>query len=100
METSRSVRVTLSTSIPTILSLDGDVLECFFDEGGSRRIHVAHIKAVKLDPPGKDKRLLTIELKRDPVLLWTDEAAVPQLNVLLEQLRRVMENLHGEPGNK
>ncbi len=54
------MQVKLSEATPTILVYDGQVLECFFDEGGSKRIHISHIKGLHLDAQGHGRHLLTI----------------------------------------
>ncbi len=84
------MQVKLSEAIPTILAYDGQVLECFFDEGGSKRIHVSHIKSVHMDTQGQGKHLLTIQLKRDPLLLWVDEPSLPKVMELLSELQKGM----------
>ncbi len=81
------MQVKLSEAIPTILAYDGQVLECFFDEGGSKRIHITHIQSVKLDQQG-GKHLLTIQLKRVPLLLWIDEAALPAVLELVSEVQK------------
>ncbi len=82
------MQVKLSDSIPVILAYDGQVLECFFDEGSSKRIHISHIKSIKLDPQGQGKRLLTIQLKHEPMLLWVDDAALPAVTNFLSELQK------------
>ena len=84
------IKVKLSEKTPTILALDGEVLEIFFDEGGSRRIHVTHMKSIQLDSNKDGKRLLTISQKYDPILLWVDEEAVAKVNELIAELRKAM----------
>ena len=84
------IKVKLSEKTPTILALDGEVLEIFFDEGGSRRIHVAHMKSIQLDSSKDGKRLLTVAQKYDPILLWVDEEAVAKVNELIAELRKAM----------
>ncbi len=85
------MQVKLSETTPTILTFDGQVLECFFDEGGSKRIHVTHLKSIHLDAQGHGKRLLTIQLKLDQLFLSVDEAIVPQVNELLVELQKNMQ---------
>ncbi len=82
------MQVKLSESIPAILAYDGQVLECFFDEGGSKRIHVSHIKSLKLDAQGSGKHLLTIQLKREPLLLWVDETNFPKVAEFVAELQK------------
>ena len=83
------MQIKLSDAIPTILDFDGQVLECFFDEGGSKRVHVSHIKGVNMDAQDhQGKRLLTVQLKHDQLLLWVDAARVPQINALLAALHK------------
>ncbi len=76
----------LSDAIPVILSYDGQVLECFFDEGGSKRVHVSHIRSIRLEPQNSGKHLLTIQLKRDPMLLWVDDKNLPSVSQLLAEV--------------
>ncbi len=84
------MQVKLSEAIPTILAYDGQVLECFFDESGSKRIHVSHIKSVHMDTQGQGKHLLTIQLKRDPLLLWVDDVNMSKVMELLGELQKGM----------
>jgi hypothetical protein len=84
------MQVKLSEAIPAILAYDGQVLECFFDEGGSRRIHLSHIKSLHLDAQGQGKHLLTIQLKREPILLWVDEANMPGVLEFLADVQKGM----------
>ena len=80
----------LSDAIPVILTFDGQVLECFFDEGGSKRIHVSHIRSIRLEPQKPGKSLLTIQLKRDQMLLWVDDANLPSVNPLLTEVDKAI----------
>ncbi len=77
----------LSDSVPVILSYDAQVLECFFDEGGSKRTHISHIRSIRLEPQKAGKYLLTIQLKRDQMLLWVDEKYLPSVNQLLADVQ-------------
>ncbi len=63
-----TAKIKLSESDPTILTLEDDVLECFFADG-SKRIHVIHIKGIALSTDNKGKHLLTIQLKHDNLFL-------------------------------
>ncbi len=80
----------LSEAIPAILAYDGQVLECFFDEGGSKRIHISHIRGIRLEPQNSGKHLLTIQLKRDSMLLWVDDKNLPSVNQLLAEVEKLM----------
>ncbi len=83
------MQVKLSDATPVILAYDGQVLECFFDEGGSKRIHIAHIKSIRLDAQGRGgKRLLTVQMKHDQLLLWVDDAALVQATELVEEVQK------------
>jgi hypothetical protein len=84
------IKVRLSDATPVILTFDGEVLECFFDEGGSKRMHVRHIQSIQLDAGHGDKHLLTIQLKREPLLLWVDDQAVANVNMLIGPVKRGM----------
>lgn len=84
------IKVKISEATPIILTFDGEVLECFFDEGGSKRFHVAHIKGIQLDANNKGKHLLTIKLKSDQVFLWVDEDALANVNLLLGPLQKAI----------
>lgn len=86
------MQVKLSEAIPTILAYDGQVLECFFDEGGSKRIHISHVKSLHLESQGQGKHLLTIQLKRAPLLLWVDEANMPGVMELVAQVQKGIGN--------
>ncbi len=80
----------LSDAIPVILTFDGQVLECFFDEGGSKRVHVSHIRSIRLEPQKSGKHLLTIQLKRDQMLLWVDDQNLPSVSPLLAELENAI----------
>jgi hypothetical protein len=58
-------QLTSRSILKTIAAFDGHVVEFFFDElrGGSRRIHVGHVKSLDLAPVahGKEKYSLTIQ---------------------------------------
>ena len=81
------IKIRLSEADPTILVFDGEVLECFFNDG-SKRIHVTHIKGIQLEPNKNGKYLLTIKLKYDPVLLWLDEAGAAKMNELITEVQK------------
>ncbi len=83
-------KVKLSEATPTILAFDGEILECFFDEGGSRRIHITHIKSIKFETTGKGKHLLTIQQKYEPISLWVDEDAVSKVNDCAAQIQKAI----------
>jgi len=83
------IKVRLSESDPTILSFDGEVLECFFIDG-SRRFHISHIEGVQFEPNNKGKYLLTIKLKHSPLLLWVDEAGAAKVRELAAEMQKGM----------
>ena len=87
-------KIKLSEATPTILAFDGEILECFFDEGGSRRIHITHIKGILFETTGKGKHLLTIQQKYDPVLLWVDDEAVPKVSECVSQVQKALTFFH------
>ncbi len=86
------MQVKLSDATPVILAYDGQVLECFFDEGGSKRVHIAHIKSIRLDMQGSGKHLLTIQMKHDQLLLWVDDAALVQATELVKEVQKGLTN--------
>ena len=86
------LKVRLSGSDPTILVFDGEILECFFIDG-SKRFHITHIKGVQLEPNNKGKYMLTINLVRDPLFLWVDEAAAAKVKELIAELQKAMASL-------
>ena len=87
-------RIKLSEATPTILAFDGEILECFFDEGGSKRIHIMHVMGIQLEAAGNEKHLLTIKLKRDSLLLWVDDEAVAKVNEYVSQIQKAMTFIH------
>ena len=82
--------IKLSETTPCILAFEGGVLECFFDEGGSKRIHITHIKGIQIDAASKGKCLLTIKLKNDQVFLWVDEGIVARVKDFVAQIQKEM----------
>ena len=82
--------IKLSEATPSILAFENGVLECFFDEGGSKRIHIMHIKGIQLEASGKGKYLLTIKLQHDQMLLWVDEGALSKVNELIAEIQKAM----------
>jgi hypothetical protein len=82
--------IKLSEATPSILSFENGVLECFFDEGGSKRVHIMHIKGMGLEASGKGKYLLTIKLQRDQMLLWVDEGAQSKVIELIAEVQKAM----------
>ena len=85
-------KVKLSEATPTILAFDGEILECFFDEGGSRRVHITHIKSILFETTGKGKHLLTIQHKYEPISLWVDDEAVVKVTECVSQIQKAMTN--------
>ena len=82
--------IKLSETTPSILVFENGVLECFFDEGGSKRIHIMHIKGIQLEASGKGKYLLTIKLQRDQMLLWVDEGARSKVDELIAEVQKAI----------
>jgi hypothetical protein len=80
--------IKLSETTPAILAYADGVLECFFDEGGSQRMHVSHIQGIQLEASGQGKYLMTIKLKRSPVVLWVDQDRVAKVNELIAELQK------------
>ncbi len=80
-------KLNISKSDPVFLSFDGEILECFFEDG-SKRIHVAFIQGIELGPNQKGKRMLTFKLNRAPIFLWADEDVVEQVNALIAEIQK------------
>ena len=91
------IEIHLTTrSMPrTIAVFDGGVLELFFDElrGGSRRIHVGHIKTIDLRPVthGKEPYSLAIQCEFQLVVADVSEEALPRTQELVEAIRAARE---------
>ncbi len=75
-----------SMSRPIVI-FDGQVIEFFFDElqGGSKRIHVGHIKSVEIIPVshGKEKYSLQIKGEYQLVVVDVSEEALPKAQELV-----------------
>jgi len=77
-----------------IVIFDGHVIEFFFDElrGGSRRVHVGHIKSVEIVPISRGKEKYSLQIKGEYQLVVVDvsEEALPkvqELVTLIEEAR-------------
>ena len=80
--------VTLSGTPPTVLALDNDVLECFFQDG-STRVHVIHLKGIDLTD-NNGKYSLTIHFLRRDVSLWVAENELAAVKELIKQVKQAM----------
>jgi hypothetical protein len=80
--------VTLSGTPPTVLALDNDVLECFFQDG-STRVHVIHLKGIDLTD-NKGKYLLTINFMRRDVFIWVAENELAAVQALVGRVKQAM----------
>jgi|WetSurMetagenome_2_1015567.scaffolds.fasta_scaffold333295_2 hypothetical protein len=80
--------VQLSTNPPTVLTFDGDVLECFFEDG-STRLHIVHIKGIEL-ADSNGKYLLTIHLRRKDLFIWADKKDMAPVSELVNQVKQTM----------
>ena len=78
----------------TIAVFDGRVVELFFDElrGGSRRVHVGHIKAIALAEAahGKEKYSLTIQCEYQLIAADVSEEALPKAKELVAAVQAAM----------
>lgn len=88
------LQLTSRSMLRTIAAFDGRIVELFFDElrGGSRRIHVGHIKAVDLAQVahGKEKYSLTINCEYQIVAADVSEEALAGATELVEAIRAAM----------
>jgi hypothetical protein len=80
--------VKLSGTPPTVLALDNDVLECFFEDG-STRVHVVHIKGIEL-AENNGKYLLTIHFWRRDVFIWVDVKELAPVKELIGQVKQAI----------
>jgi hypothetical protein len=89
------VRLTSRDMMKTIAVFDGRVVEFFFDElrGGSRRVHVGHIKSIDLAPTprGKEKYSLTLRCEYQLVAVDVSEEALPEAKGLVSAIQSVIE---------
>jgi hypothetical protein len=83
--------------LKTIAVFGGHVVEFFFDElrGGSRRVHVGHIKSLDLAPAahGKEKYSLTITCEYQIVAVDVSEEALPRARELVAAIQAEMRTL-------
>jgi hypothetical protein len=70
------VQLTTRSMLKTFATWDGRVLEFFFDElkGGSRRIHVGHIRSIELSPVTHGKERYSLTVKGEYQLVAVDVA--------------------------
>jgi hypothetical protein len=89
------LKLTSRSMLKTIAVFDGHVLEFFFDElrGGSRRVHVGHIKALDLAPAahGKEKYSLTIKCEYQLVAVDVSEEMLPRAKELVAAVQAAMQ---------
>ena len=88
------LQLTSRSLLRTIALFDGRIVEFFFDElrGGSRRVHVGHIKTVDLAQVahGKEKYSLTIHCEYQMIAVDVSEEALAGATQLLEAIRAAM----------
>ena len=88
------IQLTSRSLLKTIAIFDGHVVEFLFDEaiGGSRRIHVGHIKAIELAPVarGKEKYQLTIHCEYQLLVADVSEEALPRAQELVAAIQSAM----------
>jgi hypothetical protein len=91
------IQLTSSSMLKTIAVFDGRVVEFFFDElrGGTRRIHVGHIRTLDLAAVahGKEKYQLTIHCEYQLVAVDVSEAALPKAQELVAAIQAAMLSL-------
>src|SRR5215471_1119011 len=89
------IQLTSRSMLKTIAVFDGHIVEFFFDElrGGSRRIHVGHIKTINLTPVahGKEKHSLTIQCEYQMVAVDVSEAALPKSKELVAAIQSAVQ---------
>ncbi|HLO15389.1 MAG TPA: hypothetical protein VK206_11200 [Anaerolineales bacterium] len=77
----------IRSMLKPIVIFDGHVIEFFFDElqGGSRRIHVGHIKSLEIIPVSRGKEKYSLQIKGEYLLVVVDvsEAALPKAQELV-----------------
>ena len=88
------LRLTTRSMLRTIAVFDGRVVEFFFDElrGGSRRVHVGHIKTIDLAEVahGKEKYSLTVNCEYQIVAVDVSEEALAGATELVDAIRVAM----------
>jgi hypothetical protein len=93
------VQLTSRSMLKTIAVFDGRVVEFFFDElkGGTRRIHVGHIRSLALAPAahGKEPYSLTIQCEYQLAVVDVSEEALPRAKELVAAIQAAMKS--GEP---
>ncbi len=87
-------QLSIRSMLKPILIFDGHVIEFFFDElrGGSRRVHIGHIKSVEIIPISRGKEKYSLQIKGEYQLVVVDvsEEALPkvqELVTLIEEAR-------------
>ena len=85
------VQLTTRSMLKTIAVFDGHFVEFFFDElrGGSRRVHVGHIKSIDIAPAahGKEKYALTIKCEYQLVVIDVAEEALEKTRELVAAIQ-------------
>ena len=80
-----------------IMIFDGNVIEFFFDElqGGSRRIHVGHIKTIDIIPVSRGKEKYSLQVKGEYLLVVVDvsEEALPKAQELIAAIQQAQLSL-------
>jgi chemotaxis methyl-accepting protein methylase len=91
------VRLSTESILRPIALFDGHILEFFFDElnGGSRRVHIAHIKSIEIMPVsrGREKYSLQVHCEYQIVAVDVNEAALPKARELVIQVKQAMASL-------
>jgi hypothetical protein len=82
-----------------IVTFDDHVIEFFYDDltGGSRRIHVGHIKSIEIVPVGRGKEKYSLQIKGEYLLSITDvsESILPQAQELVAAIKKSMAEWKG-----
>ncbi len=87
-------QLSIRSMLKPIVIFDGHVIEFFFDElrGGSRRVHIGHIKSVEIIPISRGKEKYSLQIKGEYQLVVVDvsEEALPKVQemvTLIEEAR-------------
>ncbi len=87
-------QLSIRSMLKPIVIFDGHVIEFFFDElrGGSRRVHIGHIKSVEIVPISRGKEKYSLQIKGEYQLVVVDvsEEALPKVQemvTLIEEAR-------------
>ena len=86
MAMAAGINITIDGTPPTVIRFDGDVLECFFEDG-SVRVHVIHIKGIEL-ADSQGKFLLTIHLRRRDLMIWVETKQGAPVKELVDRIKQ------------